>query len=157
MASLHIPNHIQQHLLQDLFPKKNTDDTCVGLPKVSSYLAIPIYCLDKRAKHLLWDHDIQFELHAESAIQIGIIKIGFIQSLLNYASSLSRVRHNATPDCLYYIFCNPNINAQTTTLSFGQDQMPPMCACDVIGNRKTKAETGPLVLIAGRVKAGKGF
>lgn len=63
MASLHIPNRNQQHLLQDLFPKKNIDDTCVGPPKVSRYLAIPIYCLDKRAKRLLEDHDIQFECH----------------------------------------------------------------------------------------------
>ena len=99
----------------------------------------------------------KFELHAESAIQIGIMKIGFIQSLLNQASSLARVRHNAILDCLCCLFRNPHINAQTTALRLGQNQMPPMCARYVIGDRQPKTDTGPLVLISSGVKAGKGF
>jgi hypothetical protein len=61
--------------------------------------------------------------------------------------------------CLHgsILFGNPHVNAQTTALRFGQDQMPPMCARDVIGDRQAKTNTRALVLITGGVQAGKGF
>jgi hypothetical protein len=55
------------------------------------------------------------------------------------------------------LFRNPHVDAQTTVLRLGQDQMPPMRARDIIGDGQAKANTGPLILIAGGVQAGKGF